>query len=86
MSRPDVDMTNAPKPANYFDPKPLSNEAQRQKSLAVMRRGTHRRLVFAISKLEMIDDPFDSELATLALAQKELAAVEMAMVAAGHTP
>ena len=86
MSRPDPDMANAPKAAGYFDPQPDSNEAHRQKSLAVMRRGQHRRLVFAISKLDMIDDPFESHLATLALARKELAAVEMAMVAAGHTP
>ena len=86
MSRPDPDMANAPKAAGYFDPKPDSNEAHRMKGLAIMRRGQHRRLVFAIGKLEMIDDPFDSQLETLALARKELAAVEMAMVAAGHTP
>ena len=86
MSRPDPDMTNAPKAADYFDPKPDSNEAHRMKGLAIMRRGQHRRLVFAIGKLEMIDDPFDSELATLGVARKELVAVEKLMVAAGQTP
>ena len=63
MSRPDPDLTPAPKPAGYFDPKPDSNEAHRMRGVAVMRRGTHRRLVFAIGKLEMIDDPFSREFA-----------------------
>ncbi len=51
-----------------------------------MRRGTQRRLVFAIAKLEMLDDPYDSEVETLATARKELKKLETAMRRSGQEP
>ena len=48
--------------------------------------GKHRRLVFAISKLEMIDNPYDSEKEALATARMELKSLETAMRASGLEP
>ncbi|MEE9250169.1 MAG: hypothetical protein V3U93_03465 [Alphaproteobacteria bacterium] len=67
----------------------MSAEANRRHMAnchAVMRRGKQQRLVFAIGKLEMIVDPYDSEVATLAAAKKDLQLLETAMRRVGQEP
>lgn len=82
MSNPDPVITNAPLQAGYFARK--TPEDHRKRCIDVMRRGTQQRLQFAISKLAMISDPYDSELSTLAVARKELKTLETAMRRSGQ--
>lgn len=86
MSNPDPVITNAPLRAGYFDPKTLSNQEHRKRCVSIQRRGVQQRLQFAISKLERIVDPYDSEVATLAGARKELKTLETAMRRSGQNP
>lgn len=70
----------------YFDLKTSSNREHHKRCIAIQRRGTQQRLQFAISKLEMIADPFDSEKETLATARKALQTLETAMRRSGQVP
>lgn len=69
---------------DYFVPK--TAEDHRKNCVAVMRRGKQQRLIFAIAKLEMIEDKYDSELETLAVCYKELKTLETAMRRSGQEP
>ena len=69
--RPEVTAPAQPIDENYFKPKDTAEDL-RKNYLAVMRRSKQQRLFFAIAKMGMIVDPYDSELETLATCRKEL--------------
>lgn len=63
-----------------------NHEDHMRNCVAVMRRGKQQRLIFAIAKMVMIVDPYDSELETLAVCRKELKLLETAMRRSGQEP